>query len=517
MLKRASLILAVLTLLLTPIVPQKAAAEDLPPPNAALLISEVQTRSAEYPNDRFVELYNPNSYAVSFAGWKLEYKPYKDGSWSNRINSSQPADAVYEIGSGQFYLAATNDFAAHNPDVAVHLRLNNSALASADGGHIRVVNPTDEVADLLGWGKADSPKIKAALAPDAGQSLQRCFLDGILADGGNNFADFAVYNQTSPGNALECSEPEPEPEPDPETPPGNEPGGTTCEGIIISELLPNPAGADGGKEFIELYNPTDEIIPLKGCSLQTTANKKIFNFDANSELQPEEYRAFHDSTTSLTLTNAGGGTVWLLSPTEELQAISYPPNVADDVAWALFQDGWFATFQPTPNAANVFAGTKPCPSGQVRNPDTNRCASENSSEPSLTPCKEGQERNAETNRCHAVLSAANTPTVCKPGQERNPETNRCRKVAADDSTLKPCAEGQERSPETNRCRKIVASGNIAGVKDVASSSIANNPRWWLAGAAALGAVGFGAYEWRRDIANAATGLKNKLLRRPPAK
>lgn len=309
----------------------------------------------------------------------------------------------------------------------------------------------------------------------------------------------------------------------------------------MSELLPNPAGTDSGHEFIELHNPTEEVIPLAGCSLTATDNSKTYNFSATAELQPGEYQAFSDNMTGLTLANAAGGTVRFSSPTAELQAVTYPGNLDDDVSWARFVDDWQSTYQLTPNAPNVLVSSKPCPVGEERNPDTGLCRSLTTGESSsiltpcredqernpetnrcrslqstvlasLVPCKPGQERNPATNRCRSIAGSASNLVPCKEGQERNPETNRCRSVATAASSLKPCEEGQERNPATNRCRKA-AGGNTKGlatVKDVPTGSIANHTKWLIAGLAVLGAIGYGAYEWRRPILTFFSGLRAKL-------
>ena len=144
---------------------------------------------------------------------------------------------------------------------------------------------------------------------------------------------------------------------------------------------------------------------------------------------------------------------------------------------------------------------KPCPAGQTRNISTDRCQNPIvTAVAKLAPCKAGQERNPETSRCRTSGSSVTSLAACKVGQERNPESNRCRNVTAD-SELKPCPEGQERSPDTNRCRKaaIGSSDTLSAVTDVPAVSVNSHPKWWLAIAAVLLAVGYAIYEWRQDV------------------
>jgi hypothetical protein len=78
--------------------------------------------------------------------------------------------------------------------------------------------------------------------------------------------------------------------------------------------------------------------------------------------------------------------------------------------------------------------------------------------------------------------------------------------------LKPCSAGQERNPSTNRCRKSTtgASSKLADVKEAATGSISNNPHWWLAGFAAMGATSYGVYEWRQEVWQILSKIKTKL-------
>jgi hypothetical protein len=97
---------------------------------------------------------------------------------------------------------------------------------------------------------------------------------------------------------------------------------------------------------------------------------------------------------------------------------------------------------------------------------------------------------------------AGTLKPCADDQFRNPDTNRCKKIASDeDIALADCGEGRERNPETNRCRNIVAVAPpeaefaVEPVADPQSVFIG----WWIAGGAALIALGYGGWEWREEI------------------
>jgi hypothetical protein len=488
-----------------------------------MVISEIQIAGVDstgVTNDKleFVELHNQSGEAVDVTGWKMQYFA-SSRSAADMQNGASVASSGREValsGNVPAYGTILLSSIGYQAGALVYFDTSSSSTGwfAQSGGHVRLVNPNKNVIDHIGWGSAAQPEGTAIATIAAGKSAER-YVDcshNFLIDTDNNRNDFAVVAAPSPG-ALNASYIDDCTVLPPATIPEDEPGQgagppdeSTCEGIVITEILPNPDGTDVGHEFIELYNPTDTPLPLAGCSLQTSGSSKVYAF-GDEELNPHEYRAVYDSQTGLTLPNTAGGTVWLLSSTSELQAIAYQAGLADDQVWAVDNATWQGSYQPTPNAANVIIAVKPCPAGQERSLDTGQCrtvaklAVAIKTTAALAACSEGQERNPTTNRCRSLASTVATLTSCKEGQERNPETNRCRTLASAESSLKPCDPGQERSPDTNRCRKVsaVAGAATTNVKDVYSGSIIANPRWWLVGMVVLAATSYGIYEWRKEI------------------
>ena len=283
-----------------------------------------------------------------------------------------------------------------------------------------------------------------------------------------------------------------------------------CKGIVLSEILPNPAGTDTGNEYVELNNTTNQPIDLSGCSVKVGNTTK----QLTGIMQPG-YQAFYGTV----LQNADGGTVEFITNTTE-EAVTYPANLNDNQAWALVNGQWQLTEQPTPGAANIAyvvveevsattAGSsslEPCPEGKYRNPETNRCKTIET-EDGLKPCEAGQIRNPETNRCKKADDEAASLKPCETGQERNPETNRCRKIAAE-AILAACKEGQERNPETNRCRKVAAAVTSSPSSQL-EQEVKNkqNISYGIFAAMAVLVLGYGIYEYRSNIANFFARLK----------
>jgi hypothetical protein len=531
--------------LIIPATPVPKVHADSVTPTSEVVISEVKlggdsySQGTDQPKDpqEFITLYNQTKSDIDLTGWVIEYakttfdKTYcSDTNWiSHSVSSSASQTSLSGIlKAGQ---VSTPIVRSLTDNTAASLHLVNSSDKT---------NPAVE--DLVGWGtNAPCSETSATAIPSNGKSIKR-YLDcsNLPIDSNDNSKDFAANQPPSPGtlsnpflNSCQDNSQQATPAADQSAP--------TCEGVLISEILPNPSGTDTGNEFIELYNPTSNVVSLQGCSMQTTGNSKIYNL--TNSMQPGEYHAFYSSETGLSLPNSAGGTAWLLSPTTELQAVTYQTDLGDDVSWAIVNNLWQSSFQPTPNASNVLVTTKPCPEGEERNPDTgychsvatlttsnlsacpegqtrntatNRCRTTVASSTTLSSCKEGQTRNPSTNRCVSTSSLSTSLTSCKPGQERNPATNRCKAVATTAvAALKPCPAGQTRNPSTNRCRKNSNSGStgkIASVKDVTAGSIANNPHWWAAGFAAVGATSYGVYEWRQEVWQRLSKIKSIIPR-----
>jgi len=281
-------------------------------------------------------------------------------------------------------------------------------------------------------------------------------------------------------------------------------------GLILSEILPNAIGVDTGNEFIEIYNPTDHTVDLSLYSIKTgVSSDKTYAFPIGTTIAPGEYRAFSDSMMKFTLLNTTGRVVLNAIDGSTVGDSGVYDSPQDGESWAMIGGEWQYTNQTTPGRANapsliqaVDEATNnepaPCPAGKYRNPLTGRCRMIESDAAVLATCDMDQYRNPETGRCKKIAAAVLAP--CKDNQYRSEETNRCRTIQTA-SVQKPCKENQYRSEETNRCRNLPVS-------TVPDAAFAVRPTgetgmafvgWWALGGVGLVAVGYGVWEWRREI------------------
>ena len=523
--------------------------EDLLP----LRITEVlvQTRATDM---EYVELYNPNKVeSIDLDDMRLLYS--RDGSASTRVDKKEMIEFKdFKIESEQAVLVARKI----QPETLTGLVVFDTLTPSINdfivsNGEVELVAQGDFVVDSIAWGDREGSLIEKV---SGGVSIQRCITNTGTIEG-DVYSD--LKNPTSPGEVLSCLSDD---SGDSGPGGGNEDSDPAepvnqCTGLRLTEI-----GANLTDQFIEVQNTSSSSLDVTGCRVMTNRSTTKYHSLPTQTLAAGEYLSIAIADTPLTLTKTTKGTVYLLDSAgeAELDERSYE-NLSKETTWALIDDEWRQTYALTPGVANEYqqyvacelgyernedtgrcrkipvdtrveckAGQYrseetgrcrnipvesvlvACKAGQYRHPETNRCRNLTSATSSLTPCKAGQYRNSETNRCRNNATAGSTLTPCKAGQERNPATNRCRSTAAANSTLKPCAPGQERNPATNRCRKIVSGDATAGFAVVEDPTAEAGKKWSWVALGGVGAVslGYGVWEWRRELKDMFANLLGKL-------
>ncbi|MEO7905288.1 MAG: hypothetical protein ABIR91_05880 [Candidatus Saccharimonadales bacterium] len=286
------------------------------------------------------------------------------------------------------------------------------------------------------------------------------------------------------------------------------------------------------RRYIKIFNQASEAIDLSHYQLR--GGSPLSRSTASNTTQ---LRGILDPAETVLVTqSASGGDIYLGSTDgtvwfEDVYGVRdyrSASNVAPyasaatvghtGLSWALDSaDDTWKWSRPSPDTANNIirapevipvaastGGLTPCRSDQYRSPETNRCRLISSNGSTLTACKVGQYRSPQTNRCRSATLAGSSLKPCRDDQYRSEQTNRCRSVLGAKTSRVPCKDTQYRSEITNRCRNKVASGVPAAafaVEPVADSSVAFMG-WWLLGGASAVALGYGAWEWRREMRSA---------------
>ena len=174
--------------------------------------------------NKFVELYNPTSAAISLDGMSLQYRSAGGSTASNGVvalSGSIPAGGYYLV-KGAGNNGAIEGAALPEPDAA-----SNSLNPSGTAGTIALVEGTsaitlptgsvtgaEGVIDLLGYGSSNTFETKTATAP-AGNTDVKSLNRAEGADTDSNAADFSLSATITPTNTGDDGGGDPGTDPEP--------------------------------------------------------------------------------------------------------------------------------------------------------------------------------------------------------------------------------------------------------------------------------------------------------------
>ena len=124
--------------------------------------------------------------------------------------------------------------------------------------------------------------------------------------------------------------------------------------IIISEFMPNPKGDDRDMEWIELYNPGDDI-DLLGFELKDEVgdNPDIIISETNTNgstiIKSKDYLVVYGNL----LNNEGFEKIRLYDLNDNLIDETTYFDSSEDMSWSLVNEKWYLTV-PTPNNENNY-------------------------------------------------------------------------------------------------------------------------------------------------------------------
>lgn len=362
---------SILALLLTPLSALAEGLTEEAPVANPVIITEVQTGGASA-GDEFVELFNTSDNSVDMTGWQVRFNA------AGAANDTTTLLATIGSKEAPAVLPGMSYFLLHTANIALPSGVSGQEYAPvlSKGDKTVALFARDEtvckmiIQDAAAWeanegttwGEGRAVKVTDT-SVNAEKLLQR-FVDttGGYIDTNDNAHDFYLA-QGSPGEnntlipsgapqgsasalqplpAADCTPP---PDEEPPTPDPDE----DLEFPILTELLPNPVGTDPGNEYVEIYNPNDTPTNLKGYAL--TSGTRTYTFTDDTMLGAGEYRAF---LLTITLVNTNNDSVRLINPDSEIVSESDPYGSAgqEGRAWALIDDVWQWSDEPTPNMPN---------------------------------------------------------------------------------------------------------------------------------------------------------------------
>ncbi len=348
----------------------KVDARDLgrrPAQGAKVVINEVQydpTVTGSETAYEWVELYNPGTTPVSLAGWQIA-----DG---------QSADALPEadLAAGAFLvLAAGQGFAELFPGYSGPVVVLGGSIGNGlgnSGDQVRLLAPGGELVDGLSYG--DNAGLLSPPAPDvaAGHSLERVPAGKDTDTAG----DWLDQPAPSPGAAAGDLRPTEAPTAAPL------PTLATGAVVVLNEHLPAPRAVDWDgdgqatrdDEWVELFNPGDEAIELRGWQVDDVADGGSAPYDIPSGwvIQARGHLVIFKRESGISLNN-DTDTVRLLRPDGSEADTQTYTNAKPDASFARQPDGvgpWTDALPPSPGRPNGTGATPP-PGGSTATPGGN--------------------------------------------------------------------------------------------------------------------------------------------------
>lgn len=358
--------------------------------SSSVVINEVfyDTPSVDTGNE-WIELANVSGELVDLAGWTIQRGGASfEGVFTFPSGAAIPPHSFVLVGEssvpGTQYVAT--------------LAFQNGGDAT-DG--IRLVGAIGAVVDVLLYDQPNTNGLPdetgspgTSFAPDVseGRSVARV-PDG--ADTNASGADFQSASAPTPGQSNSGA-PVPSPSPSPSATVSASPGTgaaaspNTLDGVVVNELLPDPAGSDTAGEFIELWNPTSRAVDLGGAKLDDAdGGSTPYTIPSGTVLAPGAYRSFLYRETKIAFNNDGDAGRVLAGDGRVVHALTYGKSPREGAAWARRSDGsaeW--TTSPTPGVGNAFMAVPaagPTASGVSSTSPSPRSRSSSGASPTASP------------------------------------------------------------------------------------------------------------------------------------
>lgn len=223
-----------------------------------LLITEVQTKGAGGEKDEFVELYNPNNTDIVLSDWYVQRKTKTSISYLSYATSKN-FENKYIKANGYFLIARNGSNYSNIADLIIDKSLT-------DDNSLVIKNPNGDIVDKIGWGQASEYEAEPTLNHQVGKSIGRIKINNNnFKDTDNNKNDFEINIPTPKGNnqSLEINDVQP-------------------QKILINEIQ------TGDNEFLELYNPNNEIVDISNYYFSYYSRSRDWNNPYRNKKFPDD-------------------------------------------------------------------------------------------------------------------------------------------------------------------------------------------------------------------------------------
>jgi hypothetical protein len=482
-----------------------------------VVLSQLQLGSAISASNEFIELYNNADTDTEITNWCLYYAAASSTQIGSKLGCFTPQnDSLhFYLPSHSFAFVISTALSISQPTLGSDLKF--SATLAATGGHVRIIDGSNNEVDKVGWGTtAMSPETLFTMTAPIGNVIQRklSLIPYVLQDTDDNSVDFELVSprtEYSYGAIYERQD--------------------LCKNIadIQDELpldysvdeqdncIPPPIDVCTNIEGLQIDMPLGYALDEAGlCQQDSCINITGLQtvVPAGKELDVENNCVDHDFCVNIPEVQDTIPTGYGVNLSEECFLNFLPIKVNELLANPVGSDNgneFIELYNPNPSAVSLelyqlrvgVDAPKLYPFPQGSEVPSNGYAVFSDADIGFTLVNtngqvaivttDGQlvdespvYSNAGDGQAWAVVGGAwqytdqptpgssNLPSTfvfddetaaadlkpCAPNQYRHPETNRCRLLVTAGSTLIPCKDGQYRSEITNRCRNI--AGDVLG-------------------------------------------------------
>ena len=270
-------------------------------------------------NDEWVELYNADTGTVDISGWTLD-DIESGGSTAYTIPTTTTIGAggylvLYKKDTGLILNNTGDSVVLKNPNGVVQDQLDYSA-TTTDVSISRNLDGTGQwVVDFpVSHGLKNTAPVPVVVESAGGGGGSTTTTSTNATTTNSSSSSSSVVTQTSPASTPQFS-----------------------NSIRVSSLLPNPKGADGTDEYIEVEN-TGSDTNLKNWSLVDSGGK-IYEIKADRIIHAGERITFFSEDTKISLNNAGDS-ITLFDPAKHSAASVTYTNALEGARYVLQDGAW---------------------------------------------------------------------------------------------------------------------------------------------------------------------------------
>jgi uncharacterized protein YdeI (BOF family) len=355
-----------------------------------ILISEIKIEGESSVYDEFIELYNPNDYAVDLDGWSIK-RVTGSGSDGGYISSDvglkkypeEIEEVKLQIPAFGYLLIVPRNNCGESKNEKCYLGdaapgnyySTNSYLA--ENNSIILYDNKKSVIDSFGWGSV-AGFAQISSNPEKSKSIERKIVDGkieivvldvpapqnnvlvvkedsVANSGGGDSVSDSENNNSSQGSVEESNIHNPENISSDDVSGSTPTTSNENPKIIISEFLINPEDSDRDSEFLEIYNQEDKTVDISDWTLEDQVGSvHQYKIPQGVSLEANQYKTFYSDETGITLNNAGDGVLLRNSSGVVVSKTPVTTDAKDEISYAVDENGkWSWTVRVTPKNKNI--------------------------------------------------------------------------------------------------------------------------------------------------------------------